>query len=393
MIDSLKAHDRAFVHLDLGDFSRIDDATGDYLTRVIWDAYKTMDVRAVALGPRELSSWTVYQEMIGEGSIPVVSSNVTMRRDGTEIPVGNRTLILEVNGIKLGLFSMMGGTEFATARIPHGWDFGFHDPFTAAAGIVRELQGEADVVVLMSQMSRQDTDRLIQSVPGIDVALYGNRPSWQQTATRIGDTIVNQTGTRGQHLGRLVLIVDPKGEVIDFGSQNASLGRDFPDNPGMREIADEATRTVRELRRESREQRRQQIDEKRMSSERFIGAEMCRRCHESQYAQWKETPHASAFATLERPVEGKPLTPACVSCHVTGYGHDGGFQSLTGRPSVRPLRTPDLADVQCEACHGQGTQHTRSGNARVEERTCLACHDQEWSPDFDFQKAVAAVSH
>jgi len=393
VIDSLKAYDRAFLHLDLGDFSRIDDVVGDYLTRVIWDSYEKMDVKAVALGPREISSWILFRELTEDGSIPVVSSNVTIRKDGTEVPAGNRTLVLEVNGIRVGLFSLMGGSEFSSATIPAGWDFGFHDPFTVAAGVVSELRKDADVVVLMSQMRQDDTERLIQSVPGIDVALYGNRPRWQQTATRIGDTIVNQTGTRGQHLGRLVLIVDPKGSVIDFGSQNASLGRDFPDNPRMREISDEVTRALRELRREAREQRRRQMDEKRLSSERFIGAEMCRRCHERQYAQWKGTPHASAFATLEQPVEGKPLTPACVSCHVTGYGQEGGFQSVPGDPGASPSRQPDLADVQCEACHGQGSLHTRTGNARVEEGTCRACHDQEWSPDFDFRTAVAAVSH
>lgn len=393
MIDSLKAHERAFLHIDLGDFSKIDDATGDYLTQVIWEAYERMDVRAVALGPRELSSWIVFEDLMKRGSIPVVSSNVTIRRDGGETPVGNRVLILEVNGIRVGLFSLMGGSEFTSARMPEGAEFGFHDPFSVAGEIVRDLRSRSDIVVLMSQMSRGDTERMLQSVPGIDVALYGNRPVWQQTATRVGDTVVNQTGTRGQQMGRLVLIVDPKGRIIDFGSQNAPMDRSFPDNPEMRQMVTDADRRSRELRQEARERRSEQTDRRRQSSERFIGAETCRRCHEKQFVQWNGTPHASAFASLERPVEGKPRTSACVPCHVTGFGQDGGFRMDPVRPDARPSGEPDLADVQCEACHGQGTLHTRDGKVRVEEATCRSCHDQEWSPNFDFRTALAAVSH
>jgi hypothetical protein len=45
----------------------------------------------------------------------------------------------------------------------------------------------------------------------------------------------------------------------------------------------------------------------------------------------------------------KDATPECIPCHVVGFRQAGGFQT--------DLRTPHLVNVQCENCHGMGTEH------------------------------------
>jgi mono/diheme cytochrome c family protein len=380
--------------LELGDFAKIDDVTGDFETRFIWDVLEETKVSAVSPGPRELTMWNTFEQLRAKRTIPVISTNLTVKQGGSETPVGLPYLVIPVNGIKVAVFALMGGAELAAVRAPEGLEFGFKDPFEVAAALVPKLHKEADLVVLMSQMSTADTDRLLQAVPGIGVALYGQRAGWEENARKKGETICQETGTRGQYSGELVVIIDPAGHVVDFGSENVTLDKEVPENPDILKQVNDANEKTKVMREDVRKAREAEQQKKTTTGERYLGDENCRRCHSEQYRSWQATPHARAFASLDRPLPGKPKAAACVSCHATGYGA-GGFQPDLSRPDLRPEQSTaaDLANVQCEACHKQGTLHLRTGNVEVAEAVCRGCHTPEWSPGFDFATALQAVKH
>lgn len=50
----------------------------------------------------------------------------------------------------------------------------------------------------------------------------------------------------------------------------------------------------------------------------------------------------------------------CLSCRTTGYGKEGGFSSIE--------KTPGLAGVGCEACHGPGGIDTRSEHMSLKNK-------------------------
>lgn len=391
MIDSLQAEGRPFLHLELGDFAKIDEVSGALETAFVWDVLEKTGVQAVSPGPRELTLWNTFLELKNRGTIPVISSNLTVKKDGAEVPVGLPYKVFTVNGVRVAAFALMGGGELAGARPPDGVEFGFHDPLQTATELVPKLRAQADVVVLMSEMSTQDTDRLVQAVPGIDVALYGQRANWEQNARRRGNTICNETGTRGQYSGILVLIVDPDGKIVDFGSQNEALEESVAEDQEILKLVNETNEKSKQLREDARKAREAEV-QKKMTGERYLGDENCRSCHGKEYEQWSTSPHARAFASLQHPVSGKTLTADCVACHSTGYGA-GGFVPAAGDPGAMPATEPNLANVQCEACHGMGTLHQRTGKVEVAEAVCTTCHTPEWSPGFNYAKALEAVRH
>ncbi len=114
--------------------------------------------------------------------------------------------------------------------------------------------------------------------------------------------------------------------------------------------------------------------------EGYAGAEKCAMCHGDLVKSWKTTRHAKALASLKK--KSQDTLPACVKCHVTGFEKDGGF--------VDQELTPELAGVQCEACHGPAAGHASNPMnkknliANPGEATCRACHTVGQDPKFDY---------
>lgn len=139
----------------------------------------------------------------------------------------------------------------------------------------------------------------------------------------------------------------------------------------------------------------------------FVGTKGCKKCHLKQFRSWSKTKMASAYEILkpgERadakkkagldPAKDYTKDTSCLPCHTTGYGKEGGFVSIE--------KTPQLAGVSCEMCHGAGGEYTKkqfmslkNKNYKradvlavglispVTEKTCTSqCHNEK-SPFYD----------
>jgi hypothetical protein len=119
----------------------------------------------------------------------------------------------------------------------------------------------------------------------------------------------------------------------------------------------------------------------------FVGVEVCKVCHDAPYAQWKTEGHAKAYETL---VKGsKNFNLDCVSCHVTGYDKPGG-STVTA--------VAGLEDVQCENCHGPGSQHVDDPYSfplldkdKVNEGVCTQCHHPPHTSVFEFKSRIEKI--
>jgi nitrate/TMAO reductase-like tetraheme cytochrome c subunit len=124
----------------------------------------------------------------------------------------------------------------------------------------------------------------------------------------------------------------------------------------------------------------------------YVGVAKCKICHSKQHKVWIGSKHATAFESL-KPAEQKD--PKCLGCHVTGY-----------RQTSQVM--PEMAGIQCEACHGPGSLYIKihpkkdkegakkAGMiAKPDPESCKSCHNPD-SPTFkgfDYVTAWEPIKH
>ena len=151
----------------------------------------------------------------------------------------------------------------------------------------------------------------------------------------------------------------------------------------------------------------------------YVGARTCAACHEgrhagNQYSHWLMSRHAQAWADLAQP-EAKEMarlsgitdvperSPICLGCHATAaeteaWERDADFRLEDG--------------VQCEKCHGPGSEYMdpdvmrdpeaakQAGLRKFTKRDCAVCHYVKGShvavhnkPQLDVDQAWEILSH
>ncbi len=123
----------------------------------------------------------------------------------------------------------------------------------------------------------------------------------------------------------------------------------------------------------------------------YMGVLNCIGCHPKEGKIWKQTKHGNAWENLKTQGEEKQSIPECFMCHVVAYNQDGGFIDMD--------LTPELGDVQCEACHGPGREHIESGGkpefiiGKPQEDTCRVCHTKGQDKNFAFEEKMKKIRH
>ena len=128
------------------------------------------------------------------------------------------TTIVEKNGVRIGLFGIMGTN--AAEDIAYPGSVTFSDRFAAAKQCVAELQQQgAQVIVCLShsgtavKAAENEDVQLAKKVKGIDVILSGHSHTLLEQPLVVGDTTIVSCGCYGQYLGVLDLDLSSKKQV------------------------------------------------------------------------------------------------------------------------------------------------------------------------------------
>jgi nitrate reductase cytochrome c-type subunit len=142
----------------------------------------------------------------------------------------------------------------------------------------------------------------------------------------------------------------------------------------------------------------------------YLGVNACASCHSgyfpniaSIYPTYTNTAHATFFTLAIQGLESSHYNSSCIQCHVVGYdlynsNIDNGFNDVaasldwtfpatltTTNWTDMPSTLQDLGNIQCENCHGPGSQHVQytSGLPANTNAICVSygagdcsqCHD------------------
>jgi hypothetical protein len=336
--------------------------------------------RADLLLPQELLARTAA----GAG-VPLISTNVV---DAAGKPLFTGWVVKELSGQRVGVFGVTGPAPPILSPRP-GPAPAVRDPFAAARRTVADLRRTCRLVIALSQLGLEEDERLAREVPGIDVILGGHTRALTPVPRIAGSTLVLHSGAKGMRLGRLDVEIAPGagGPWVERAAAKAgaprvyawelvALDASIPDDPGLAALLERHREQLRA--RNLAEQAAAPPPPPTGAEAPYVGAPACGKCHPEQLREWSASGHARAMAALER--KRQDLNPECVRCHVTAFGEPGGY--VPGRRGG-----VDLANVQCEACHGFGREHRAKGRIRagVSEAICRRCHSSENSPTFAYE--------
>ena len=153
----------------------------------------------------------------------------------------------------------------------------------------------------------------------------------------------------------------------------------------------------------------------------YVGSGKCKMCPVKQHKSWKKTkPGQAVEARLKfklDPQKDYTRDTACLKCHTTGFGHDGGYVIPDPDDKKQVKRAKKMRGLGCESCHGAGSEYIKVfteifmskrkytvdelyavGLTKIDAGVCTECHNEEGpthdpSKAFDFAEMKAKDAH
>ena len=343
-------------------------------------------VEVLGVGPDDVAVWAslgddAWWKLVNDSPINVVSANIA-----GFLPY----VRLQKNGMRILVTSVL--DPFKLKQLDLTPPREVSDPVNALHRVLSLVRYDLAIVIIHSTKGRIES--LARQFPTVDLVIdgcnFGIRDNFKDIK-KGRDKLIVRNNKQGQWLCYLDLFPVKKSRSLNL-SQPVCLkiaSKKVKPDPGVEKLADEYFRQRREFFRALEEARRR----KRMAAMKpnmYLGTRSCDGCHQAAGKVWRKSHHARAFAVLQK--KQRENDPECLPCHVTGMRDSsavGGFQSYT--------ESPQMVNVQCEACHGPGAGHAQNPSRNRlrphPESSCLKCHDQDNDPSFSYEEKWPLIRH
>ncbi len=373
-----------------------------------------------------------------EASFPFLSTTIV--RDNT--PIFTPYTIISKNNLSIGVIGITAQTQAKSTTDYKILEW--QQPLTHALGQLAYV----DLIIVLSNLSHEENRHIAKSYHAVNIILEAGQPLGHKGSQLIDNTLFSHTQKEGKYIGELQINWQPsktwlinKNPVIQLKNEidrlkwlqnrirkNGGPAKAYKNKPAslqsynkkMQHLHDlqlqlaasrtgpsqdhipstyeailhplkpsihdeqQTTRILKRSRKAANNLRKKNKVLKYFDN--YGGSTSCKKCHGALYSEYKATGHSKAYATLVH--KSAENNPNCIFCHVTGLP-----ERLAYNQATVPKR---LLEVGCETCHGAGKKHIGNPKkykltATVPETTCLACHTDEHSDDFNYSRDIGLV--
>ena len=191
--------------------------------KLMLESLNLMGYDVLGIGDDDLSLGKDFLlEMSKKAHFPFLSSNIIDESTGK--PLFQTHLIKKLDGLRVGIFSLLGPDTFPNPYDPRRKGLLLRSPTETAQIMVRELQPKTDLIILLSHLGYPKDVELAQTVPGIHLMVGGHTGVNLPNAPVINKSLIVQMASKGLYGGRLDLTFHASLEPYFF---NSSEKRNF----------------------------------------------------------------------------------------------------------------------------------------------------------------------
>jgi 5'-nucleotidase / UDP-sugar diphosphatase len=168
------------------------------------ESLNLMGYDALGIGDDDLTLGKDFLvEFSKKARFPFLSSNLVDAE--SKKPVFQSSIVKEINGIRIGIFSLISPDAFSGSEDPRLKGLAIQNPVETAQRMTKELKANADLVILLSHLTYPKDMEMAQTVTGIHLIVGGHSGVSLAYPPVMKDTVLLQTPIKGMYAGRLDL--------------------------------------------------------------------------------------------------------------------------------------------------------------------------------------------
>jgi len=182
-------------------------------------------------------------DMYEEASFQVIIGNLLDPQSGQTPHWAVPHVVRDWQGLRVAL---LGATiPFTDSYNNMGWEI--LEPAKLLSQQIAALRDQADIFVLLSHLGYQADCRLAAEVEGLDVILGAHTHHTLPHGTRIGRTLIAQTGKFGQHVGHVRLVWDRTARQVREAEAELFVTAEFVPDAGLEAFLREQDQAAKQV--------------------------------------------------------------------------------------------------------------------------------------------------
>jgi 2',3'-cyclic-nucleotide 2'-phosphodiesterase (5'-nucleotidase family) len=171
---------------------------------------------AMAMGNRESHpTFAVLKRKLADARFPVLAANMRPQR-GKPLPPSVRSHLMRTvaGGVRVGIIGLA-----PQITSPRSWwsrvtDYVFDEPEKTAAGLVKKLRPQVDLIVLLAHVGGEAAARLA-AIEGVDLVIAGHDHKTIMPPLKVGAAYVAQSPPYARAAGRLDIRLTEGGVSVE----------------------------------------------------------------------------------------------------------------------------------------------------------------------------------